>query len=145
MEDQRIDLVETFLAESGISPRNVGMVPNLWPGIALAPNEHARHNILGEIRFHLPGVHMLYTHQDHQRDIQRHVPGQARSTIGVFARSRPPFGHHLAECRPWQGAFELQQRMVVIHIDLDDFVVGGCPRAAPRRTMSAFFHGVLLI
>jgi hypothetical protein len=75
MEDQRIDLVETFLAESGIRPRNVGMVSNLWPGIALATNEHPRHHILGEIRFHRAGMQMLDTHQDYQRDIQPHVPG----------------------------------------------------------------------
>jgi hypothetical protein len=75
MEDQRIDLVHTFLAQGGIGPRNVGMVPNLRPGIALATNEHARHNILGQIRFHLACVEMLHAHQDHQGDIQRHVPG----------------------------------------------------------------------
>ncbi len=75
MEDQCIDLVHTVFAQSGKGPRNVGMVANLGAGIVLAPNEHPRHDILGEIRFHLAGVHMLHAHQDHQGDIQRHIPG----------------------------------------------------------------------
>ena len=75
MEEQRIDLVDPLLAQRGLGPRHGGMVPNLWPGIALAANAHARHDSLGQIRFHVAGVQLLYAHQDHERDIQRHVPG----------------------------------------------------------------------
>jgi hypothetical protein len=62
MEDQRIDLVDSLLAQRGRGPRNVGMVPNLRPGIALTANEHARHDILGQIRFHLAGGQILDAH-----------------------------------------------------------------------------------
>ncbi len=53
MEDQRIDLVHTVFAKGHIRPGNVGMVPNLRPGIVLAPNEHPCHDILGQIRLHV--------------------------------------------------------------------------------------------
>ena len=145
MQDQRVDLLHTVFAQGCIGPGDVGVVPYLRPQIVLTPNEHPRHSILGHVRFQSTGVETLHHHQHDQGHIQPHIPRQARTAIGVFARPSPVMRHDLAQRLPWQRAFELQQRVVVSHIDLDAFAVGGCSRADPRRTMSAFFHGGLLI
>jgi hypothetical protein len=117
MEDQRIDLVHTLLAQSGRGPCNVGMVANLGAGIGLAPNEHPRHDILGHVRFHVACVELLHQHQHDQGHVQGHIPRQARAAIGVFACPSPVTRHDLAKCLPWKSAFELKQRVVVIHVD----------------------------
>jgi hypothetical protein len=67
------------------------------------------------------------------------------AAVGVFACPSPVTRHDLDKRLPGKSTFELQQRRVVSHIDLDDYAVGGCPRAALRHTISAFFHGELLM
>ena len=69
-------------------------------GVVLAANEHARHDILRHVRFHLARVEVLHQHQHHQGHIQGHIPGQARAAIGVFARLPPVARHDLAQAPP---------------------------------------------
>src|SRR5262249_46239776 len=94
--------------------------------------------------FHLARVEVLHQHQDHQGDIQGHVPWQAGAAIGIFAGPPPMTPHDLAEGVPRQGTFELEKRMRMIYIDRNRFALFGCLWAKPRRTMAVFFHEVLL-
>ena len=75
MEHQRIDLLYPVLAQGRIGPGDIGMIPNLGRGVVLAPDEHPRHHIFGQIRFHVARVEVLHQHQHHQGDIQRDIPG----------------------------------------------------------------------
>ena len=43
-----------------------------------------------------------------------------------------------------QGALELQQWVVVWHVDRDSFAVCACSWTDPRRTIAVFFHDMLL-
>src|SRR5712671_4322423 len=105
-------LVHTLLAQSGIGPRNVGMVPNLRLGGVLSPNEPPRHDMLGQRRLHVACVEVFHQHQHHQGHIQRDIPRQARAAIGIFAGPPPMARHGLEERLPRQGALELKQRVI---------------------------------
>jgi hypothetical protein len=144
MEDQRIDLLDPVFAQGCIGPGYIGMIPHLGAGVVLAANEYARHDVLGQIRLHVARVEVLHQHQHHQGYIQRDIPGQARAAIGIFAGLPPMACHHLEERLPRQGALELKQRVVVGHVERDDFAICACAWTDPRRTIAVFFHRMLL-
>src|SRR5260370_1323778 len=52
--------------------------------------------------------------------------------------------HDFEQRLPRQGALELKQRMIVIHVERDDGAVFACLWADARRRMPVFFHEVLL-
>src|SRR6059036_129880 len=82
------------------------------PALQAVDSKQAENLLVGKTKSYW--TNNIHQHEHHQRHIQRHVPGQARPALGVFARPLPMASHDLEEGSPRHGTLALEQRVAVI-------------------------------